>query len=90
MKTETQTSIIGQHAEHVEWANKLLFYKDDLTVMQNRLDEIAKKNTANDVMKSVEHFQNQFKIQREQIDLLKHEINVHEDAIEKSIQLVLC
>lgn len=82
---KTQNLILNQHTEHNEWLNKLLFYKDDLTIMQNRLDEIAKKNTSTDVMKSVEHFQNQFIIQRGQIDILKHDINIHEDFIVKSI-----
>lgn len=82
---KTQNLILTQHTEHNEWLNKLLFYKDDLIIMQNRLDEITKKNTSTAVMKSIEHFQNQFIIQREQIDILKHDINIHEDAIKKTI-----
>lgn len=82
---KTQKLILTQHTEHNEWLNKLLFYKDDLTIMQNRLNEIAKQILSTDVMKSVEHFQNQFIIQREQIDILKHEINKREDEIIKSI-----
>lgn len=81
----TQKSITALHTEHQEWLNTLLFYKDDLKVFQNRLDEVAKKNNAKEVLMSIEHFQNQFKIQHEQIDILKHEINEHESQIEKSI-----
>jgi len=82
----TQTPIFTQHAEHLEWLNKLLFYTDDLMIMQNRLDEIAKKSKEPDVMKSVEHFQNQFKIQHEQIDILKHDINAHEHILFENVE----
>jgi len=81
-----EKSIIELHAEHKEWVNRLLFYKDDLKVMQHRLDEIVKKNTSNDVMVNLEHFQNQLKIQQEQIDILKHEIKEQQNVIEKSIK----
>jgi len=60
----------------------LAFYKDEILVMQNRISEIAKKNTSKDVLSFVEHFQNQLIVQKEQIDTLNHEINIHEDSIE--------
>lgn len=66
------------HEENKEWLNKLAFYKDELKVMQNRVSEIASKNSAKDVLASVEHFQNQLIIQRNSIDELAHSINDHE------------
>jgi len=81
----TQKSITTMHAEHTEWLNKLLFYKDDLKIMQHRLEEVAAKNNFKECLIQVEHFQNQFKIQNEQIDILKHEIKQDESLIEKSI-----
>ena len=81
----TEKSLMSLHIEHKEWLNKLSFYKDDLVVMQHRLNTIAQKNTSAEVMKGVEHFQNQVIIQNEQIDILHHEINEHEKSIEKSI-----
>ena len=33
----------------------------------------------------VEHFQNQLIVQKEQIDILKHEINSHERSIEEKV-----
>jgi hypothetical protein len=79
----TEKSIHTLHSEHKEWINKLSFYKDDLQVMQSRLEETAGKNTANEFAAGLEHFQNQLIIQREQIDILKHEINEHEHSLEK-------
>ncbi|MFA9212287.1 MAG: hypothetical protein ACEQSR_00370 [Candidatus Methylacidiphilales bacterium] len=81
----TQKHLTELHAEHKEWLNKLSFYKDDLTVMQSRLDEVASKNSSKDALVMIEHFQNQFKIQNEQIDILKHDINQHSANIESSI-----
>jgi hypothetical protein len=81
----TQTLITKQHQENTVWINKLLFYKDDLKVMQNRLDEVTSKNNAADFLKEVEHFQNQFIIQNEQIDILKHDVKQRENLIEKEV-----
>ena len=79
----TEKSIHTLHSEHKEWRNKLSFYKDDLQVMQNRLVETARKNTSSEFAAGLEHFQNQLIIQREQIDMLKHDINLHEQILEK-------
>ena len=82
MKTE---KIYTQHEENKEWANSLLFYKDEITIMKGRLAEVASKNTSKDVLAKVEHFQNQFLIQTETIDTLKHDINLSKDALNKEI-----
>ena len=81
----TQIALVDLHVEHKEWLNKLLFYKDDLKIMQSRLDEIASKNNHQEVLVFVERFENQFKIQNEQIDILKHDIKQHVNKIEDSI-----
>ncbi len=80
-----QIALVELHVEHKEWLNKLLFYKDDLKIMQSRLDEIASKNNHQEVLVFVERFENQFKIQNEQIDILKHDIKQHVNKIEDSI-----
>lgn len=66
------------HEENKEWLSKLAFYKDEIKVMENRVSEIASKNTSKDILSSVEHFQNQLIIQRNSIDELAHSINDHE------------
>jgi hypothetical protein len=70
------------HTEHREWLNKLDFYKQDLAFLKNRLEEVAAKNTASDVMAFVEHFQNQFIIQKNEIDEFRHAIKEHENHLE--------
>jgi hypothetical protein len=79
----TEKSIHTLHSEHKEWINKLSFYKDDLQILQNRLVETAGKNTSNEFAAGLEHFHNQLIIQREQIEMLKRDINVHEQSLEK-------
>ena len=81
----TQIALVDLHVEHKEWLNKLLFYKDDLKIMQSRLDEIASKNNIKEVLVFVERFENHFKIQKEQIDVLNHDIKQHVNKIEESI-----
>ena len=83
MKTE---KVYTQHEENKQWVNNLLFYKDEVKIMNGRIAEIASKNTSKDVLVQVEHFQNQLLIQNNQIDNLKHSINVDNDAIDKEIK----
>lgn len=74
------------HAEHIQWINKMLFYKDEMIVMQNRLSEVAAKNTDREVQAMVEHFQNQLIVQNEQADILKHTIKQYENTIEYHLE----
>jgi hypothetical protein len=83
MKTE---KIYTLHEENKDWMNDLFFYRDELAIMKNRLAEITKKNTSKEVLAQVEHFQNQFILQTDTIDNLKHEINVNNDAINREIK----
>lgn len=73
------------HEEHKEWLNNLAFYKDEIKVMQNRISEIASKNSSAEVLKQIEHFQNQLIIQRNNIDELCHSIKDHENYLENRV-----
>lgn len=77
--------ITDQHLEHREWLNRLDFYRDEIKIMQNRIGEIASKNTAQEVLVQVEHFQNQLLIQSAHIDKLNHDIRKHESEIAAEI-----
>ena len=74
---ETTKTIYQLHEEHKTWLNKLLFYKDELSIMTNRLSEVSRKNTSREVLSLVDHFHNQLIIQKEQIDILNHDIKSH-------------
>lgn len=51
--------------------------------MKNLLTEIAQRNTSHDILAHVEHFQIQFIIQDEQLDILKYHINEHEEYLQQ-------
>src|SRR3954469_9614550 len=76
-----KTNIFSQHSEHTNWQNKLSFYTDDLKVLENRLAEVSQKNTSTEIRKEIEHFQNQFIIQRENIHKISHHISGEEKQI---------
>lgn len=71
-----------QHQHHKTWLNYLSFYKDEMQIFQKRLEEIALKYTAPEFLASVEHFQNQLILQKEQHDILRHDIKQYENHIE--------
>jgi hypothetical protein len=55
---KTGEKIYTQHAEHTEWLSKMKFYTDEISILKNRLGEIASKNSHNEVLVQIEHFQN--------------------------------
>lgn len=71
------TSVTNLSTEHQEWLKAIEFYDKELDFLEERLTEVATKNTGIDVLKAVEHFQNQFIIQRNTADELRHNINEH-------------
>ena len=79
------TSVKNIDNKHSEWNNSLSFYKDELKIYKERLNEITEKNTTKEIMQLVEHFQNQFLIQAENIDILQHDINEHVSSIAKEV-----
>lgn len=74
------------HQEHLEWLNKLDFYKDDIAILKRRIEEVAAKNTGHDVMAMIEHFQNQLIIQRNELDEFRHAIKEHENELEAAVK----
>jgi hypothetical protein len=59
----------------------IAFYKQELSILQERLQEIASDNTSKEVQQQVEHFQNQFLIHGTYLDELKHDIHANDMAI---------
>lgn len=73
------------HVEHEQWLENLNFYEDEIKILKSRIEEVASKNTAEDVLKQVEHFQNQLIIQRNELDELRHAIKDHETYVENKV-----
>lgn len=83
---ETKTNIYKQHEENTEWTNKLNFYKDDIKIMTGRLEDVAAKNSSAEVLANVEHFQNQFIIQRNNIDEALHAVKINEETLQAEVK----
>lgn len=73
------------HEEHKEWLKNLSFYQDEVKIMQNRISEIASKNSGTEILKQVEHFQNQLIVQKNNMDELAHSIKDHENYLENRV-----
>ncbi|NDC78721.1 MAG: hypothetical protein EBZ67_12725 [Chitinophagia bacterium] len=64
-------------AEHAQWIVGLDFYRKEIGVLEQRLLAIASGRMVPEVALEVEHFQNQFIVQRNTIDELSHAIQEH-------------
>lgn len=71
---------------HTDALRGLDFYKEEIMILKKRLEEIAADNTGHEVSEKVEYFQNQFLIQGNNIDELKHQIKENVKNIEHQIQ----
>jgi len=71
---------------HADALRALDFYKQDIQILKKRLEEIAADNTGHEVSQKVEYFQNQFLIQSNNIDELKHNLNQNLGKVEDQIK----
>lgn len=68
---DEKVPVTGLHSEIGEWRSNVELVRSEITTFQKQLAEIASKNTHVEVMKGVEHFQNQFIRQLEVSDELR-------------------
>ncbi|MEZ4951059.1 MAG: hypothetical protein R2879_21215 [Saprospiraceae bacterium] len=80
MKTSEARQIMTQHLEHRLWRNELSFYADEINIYEHQLEELVGKGIK-EMMPQLEQFQNSFIRQKEVLDEINHEINVHEQAL---------
>jgi hypothetical protein len=69
------------HRENKVWKNELLFVADEIKIYESRLSELVMGDTTKDMLRSLEHFQNQFIREKEVIDQLKHDVKIHEHKL---------
>ena len=74
-------SIAQMHLMCEDWKRELNFFKDEIVILINRLDEVVSKNTNVEILKEVEHFENKFKILSIHIDELLHDVNLKNDEL---------
>ena len=79
-------SIRSLHLEYQLWTRELAFYKEEIKIFEEHLTNILERNTNdNAVPVQVEHFQNQFILQKEVIDFLKHDLHVSEKQLARFV-----
>lgn len=81
---EKRVHLADLHSDHQLWLNTLRFCKDEIGILEKRLEEIAGRNTGHEVMAELEHFQNRYIREREVIDELRHDIKQHENSLERT------
>jgi len=69
------------HAEISTWKSDVALVRDELVTFKTELADIASKNSAGEVQKHVEHFQNQFIRQAEVSDELFHDLKLADNAM---------
>jgi hypothetical protein len=70
------------HFAHKVWSNEITFYRIEIKIFQERLEELAKKNNSKEIHEQIEQFQNRFIIQNNEMDILNHKIKLieHKEA----------
>lgn len=81
-----KTTLNHLHHQNTDWLRELDFYKQEVALLTERLEEVASANTAIEVMQNVEHFQNKFIVLKEQLDVLSHDIKLKEQALQLVIK----
>lgn len=69
------------HFEHVQWRSELMFWEEQIASYIRRLEEVVTRYSENGVRAQVEHFQNQFILHNDVIDVLKKDIKKHEQHL---------
>jgi type II secretory pathway predicted ATPase ExeA len=72
--SELKKPITELHSAITEWKSDIRLVKDEIKTFQQELCEIVKKNNHREVLKGIEHFQNQFIRQLEVSDELMHDL----------------
>jgi len=74
-------SIRSLHLEYELWIREIAFYKEEICLFENHLEGLASQNSDPSRSVQIEHFQNQFILQKEVIDYLKHDLHVSEKQL---------
>lgn len=64
-----------------DWTRELKFYKTEVPFFIKRLEEIVLKNTKNEILSQVEHFENKFRIMNFHYSELVHDLKLLNKAI---------
>jgi len=60
--------------EHNDWLRSLKFYKNEISLLKDRLTQICNRHATKEIAVNLEHFENQFTIQERNINSLGNNI----------------
>ena len=63
-------SMAHVHLMCEDWKRELKYFKSEVPFFRKKLEEVASKNTSQEIMVQVEHFENNFRIMSENLDEL--------------------
>jgi hypothetical protein len=67
--------------DHHIWENELNFYKNELSIFEDRLTDMIQRKPSKQLLRELEQFQNQFIRQKEVVDELNHKIHLYDDEL---------
>lgn len=70
------------HMEHAGWQSLISSLKEEIASLNNRLGQMLLKRSPRNVPAMAEHFQNQLILQKEQLDIMRHDFKQYENMIE--------
>lgn len=79
---EQTEKLADLHKEHADWQKSIEKYKEEIKSLNEKLGAIVSRFTPREVPAKVEHFQNQFILQRELLDIMRHDFKQYENMIE--------
>jgi len=75
--------------EQHDWQRGLEFYKQELQIHKHRLSDVSGMyDSMAELKANVEHFQNQFIVQRENIDQLAHDLGSFEKKVSHETEVM--
>ena len=82
---ETKESLNQLLSEHAAWQESILGYRTELKLLNQDLSGIVSKHTPREVPAHAEHFQNQFILQKEVLDIMRHDFKQYENLLEANL-----
>jgi hypothetical protein len=70
-----------RHFDHAEWISKLKSFKTEILSLEGRLANIAATHKEKEVLARVEHFQNQFIVQKSNVNEIIHAVKMDEKEL---------
>ena len=81
-----KTSLVNQHKEYQQQTRSIEFMRDELRILNERLDEVSTRNNGREFLQWTESYQNKFIVLRENLDTLNHELGLAINKLEAEVK----